>query len=375
MNKLSLSAAVAAAAVAAFGGAKQIVGYVGASTGTAPDALKIVKVDAETGSVEHTGTLPEANTTYIAINRARTRLYASFADPAVKSGGNGGVVVYALDPSGQKPERLGKIMTGRPAPCHLSLSPDEKKLVFAEYGEGTAGWVDLKDDGTFAKNTLAGIVSEDPTGPNKPRQDRPHCHCARVTPDSKYICIVDLGTDRVKLYSAKDGKFVRDVVTTPAGAGPRHIVFHPNGRFAFVIFELLNYVTSYRYDDGTFTPVCQFKLTPDGFTDFSKASAIKLSADATELYCSNRGHESIAVFSVDGTTGALARRGIIKLNGAFPWDFEVLPGGKVFAVGFQMDGVLRTFRYDSATCTLVPLAEAKGMGSIFCTCFAPAGGK
>ena len=142
-----------------------------------------------------------------------------------------------------------------------------------------------------------------------------------------------------------------------------------------MLFELENYVTSYRYEDGNFIPVAQKKLTPEDFTDFSKAAAIKLSADASELYCSNRGHESIAVFSVDAATGALTRRGIVKLDGAFPWDFEVLPGGKVFAVGFQKDGIVRTYRYDAAACTLAPVADLKGMGSVFCTCFIPANAK
>ena len=351
MKKLVLVAALAAGAFAACGGAKQI-GYIGASSGIQPNALKIVEVDAETGAIAVRGTLPVANATYIAVNRARTRLYTSLADRSVPKGPNGGVAVYALDPSGCTPVLLEKLATGHPAPCHLSLSPDEKKLVFAEYGRGTAGWVDLKADGTFKKETLKGIVSEDPTGPNKPRQDRPHCHCARVTPDGKYICIVDLGTDRVKIYSAATGAFVRDLVTTPAGAGPRHIAFHPNGHFAFLLFELENYVTSYRYADGHFTPIQQLKLTPEDFTAFSKAAAIKLSEDASELYCSNRGHESLAVFSVNAETGTIARRGIIKLDGSFPWDFEVLPGGKVFAVGFQKDGALQTYRYDKAACTL-----------------------
>ena len=373
MKKLTLVAALVAGALAACGGAKQI-GYIGASSGKKPNALKIVEVDADTGEIAVRGSLPVANATYIAVNRARTRLYTSLADPKGEKGKNGGVAVYALDPSGRAPAHLETLMTGHPAPCHLSLSPDEKKLVFAEYGRGTAGWVDLKADGTFAKETLMGIVSEDPTGPNKPRQDRPHCHCARVTPDGKYICIVDLGTDRVKIYSAKNGAFVRDLVTTPAGAGPRHITFHPNGRFAFLLFELENYVTSYSYADGHFTPIQQLKLTPEGFTDFSKAAAIKLSADGSELYCSNRGHESIAIFSVNADTGAIKRRGIVKLDGAFPWDFELLPGEKVLAVGFQKDGALRTYRYDRAACTLTPLADVKDMGSTFCTTFLPVSG-
>ncbi len=190
---MTVVSALVAGALAACGGVKHI-GYIGASSGTKPNALKVVEVDADTGAIAVVGSLPLANTSYIAVNRARTRLYTSFADPKGEKGKNGGVAVYALDPSGRTPSHLDTLMTGHPAPCHISLSPDERMLVFAEYGRGTAGWVDLKADGTFKKETLAGIVSEDPTGPNKPRQDRPHCHCARVTPDGKYICIVDLGS-------------------------------------------------------------------------------------------------------------------------------------------------------------------------------------
>ena len=138
MRKLAIVAAVAAVALAACGGAKQI-GYIGASSGVKPNALKIVEVDSDTGEVAVVGSLPVANATYIAVNRARTRLYTSLADPKGEKGKNGGVAVYALDPSGTALSHLETLMTGHPAPCHISLSPDERKLVFAEYGRGTAG--------------------------------------------------------------------------------------------------------------------------------------------------------------------------------------------------------------------------------------------
>ncbi len=369
--KLMVVAAVAACMCAGCGSTKH-VGYIGASSGK-PDALKIVAVDGDTGAIDVFGTLPLANATYIAVNKARTRLYTSCTDAAFGgTGANGGVAVYSIDPSGGKLTRLDAVGTTRGAPCHLSLSPDETKLVFAEYGKGTAGWIDLRQDGTFVKESRQVVVSADPVGPDKSRQDRPHCHCARVTPDGKYICIVDLGTDRVKIYRAKDGAFVRDLVTTPAGGGPRHIAFHPNGAFAFVLFELQNLVTSYRYADGVFTPVQQLSLLPEGFADFSKAAAIKLSADGRQLFCTNRGHNSIAVFDVDAATGGLARRGIMRLGGDFPWDFEFVPGGTILAVGLMKDKLVRTYRYDASACTLTPIADAKDMGSIFCTTFAPA---
>ena len=182
-----------------------------------------------------------------------------------------------------------------------------------------------------------------------------------MTPDGKYICIVDLGTDRVKLYSTATGAFVRDVITTPAGAGPRHIVFHPNGRFAFLLFELENYVTSYRYEDGNFTPIQQHTLTPEGFTDFSKAAAIKLSADGSELYCSNRGHDSITAFNVDAETGRLEWLANTKLDGQYPRDFQFMPGGKFILAGLKESWRLASYAYDARTGRLEEVARRDGV--------------
>lgn len=355
-----------------FAGSKSI-GYVGASSGGKSEALHIVEVDNETGDVVVKGTLSAADTTYIAINKARTRLYTSCSSAEFGGkGANGGVAVYELDAVGMPGKRLDAVATTRGAPCHLSISGDEKRLVFAEYSKGTAGGIALKPDGTFVKESLGVVESTDAVGPNAKRQEHPHCHCARTTPDGKYTCVVDLGTDRVKIYSAADGSFVRDLITTPSGGGPRHLTFHPNGKFAFLLFELENLVTSYRYEDGVFTPVMQMSLMPDDFTGFSKAAAIKLSADATELYCTNRGCDSIAVFAVDGANGYLRRRGVMKVAASFPWDFEFMPGGKILAVGFMKDKSLRTYRYDKATCTLTPIAVAPEMGQVFCSTFFPA---
>lgn len=364
--------ALAAVSVfSAFAGTKS-VGYVGASSGGKPGALHIVEVDNETGDIAVKGVLPAADTSYIAVNRAKTRLYTTCSSAEFGGkGANGGVAVYELDAAGLPGKRLDALATTRGAPCHLSISHDEKRLAFAEYGKGTAGWVALKPDGTFVHESLQVVESADAVGPNKGRQDRPHCHCARTTPDGKYTCVVDLGTDRVKIYSTADGSFVRDLITTPAGGGPRHLIFHPNGKFAFLLFELENLVTSYRYEDGVFTPVMQMSLLPDDFAEFSKAAALKLSADATELYCTNRGSESIAVFAVDGSNGYLRRRGVMKLDASFPWDFEFMPGGNILAVALMKDKSLRTYRYDRKACTLTPLAVAKDMGATFCTTFFP----
>ena len=154
-----LACAASLSVLSAFAGAKS-VGYVGASSGGKPGALHVVEVDNETGVVAVKGALPAADTTYIAVNKARTRLYTSCSGAEFGGkGANGGVAVYELDAAGQPGRRLDAVATKRGAPCHISISPDEKRLVFAEYSQGTAGWVALNADGTFAKDTLGVVVT------------------------------------------------------------------------------------------------------------------------------------------------------------------------------------------------------------------------
>ena len=261
------------------------IAYVGHQTDDKNEGIRIMEADAETGRFRQRRLLHVPNAIYMAINRAKTRLYTSFSDPAFgPRGKSGGLAAYAI--KGDDLVKINALGTGASTPCHVSLAPDEKALVYAEYGGATAGFVELADDGALKGPAVQTCIT-DPAGPNKPRQDKPHAHCAIVSPDSKNLCVVDLGVDQVKVYDWADRanglKEIpsRTIHTTPAGAGPRHILFHPNGKLAFVIFELENYVTSYRYDGESFRPVQQLPLLPAGFTDFSKAAAIKLSEDGT----------------------------------------------------------------------------------------------
>ncbi len=341
------------------------IAYIGHQTDEKNEGIRILEADADTGKFRQLRMLHVPNAIYMAINRAKTRLYTSFSDPAFgPKGKSGGLAAYAI--KGDDLMKINAIGTGATTPCHVSLSPDEKSLVYAEYGGATAGYVDLLDDGSL-KGEVVQTAITDSAGPNKPRQDKPHAHCAIVSPDSKNLCVVDLGVDQVKVYDwqnrAEGLKELseRTLHTKPEGAGPRHIIFHPNGRLAFVIFELGNCVTSYRYDGESFKPVQQLSLLPAGFKDFSKAAAIKLSEDGTQLFCSNRGHDSIAVFAVDPDSGALTILNIMKLGGAFPRDFAFMPGGKFLLAGLKMSGILRSYAYDASKCTLEPVMDMSGL--------------
>ena len=130
--------------------------------------------------------------------------------------------------------------------CHVAVMPDGKRVAFADYLGGFAGSVEVADGrfGQLVKHQHSGC------GPNLPRQDKAHCHQAIPTPDGKGYCVIDLGLDQIVEYPS--GRVFR---TSPAGAGPRHLLFHPNGHLAFLVYELGNLVSSLSW-----SPVNGFKI-------------------------------------------------------------------------------------------------------------------
>ena len=340
------------------------VTYVGHNTDERKLGIQILEADADTGAIRELDVVKIENATYMDLSRDGKRLYTSCSSPAFGGKGhNGGLAAFHMD--GTRLEKFDEKPTGFTAACHVSLSPDDRALVFAEYSNARVGYQELDDKGGFSSVCMQAPLTGE-CGPSKPRQDKPHAHCARVTPDGKYVCYVDLGLDAVKVFDFANRRTAfrelpeKSFRTQPAGAGPRHVIFHPNGRLAFVVFELGNLIASYKYADGAFRQVASLPLLPAKFSEFSKAAAIKLSADGRRVFCSNRGHDSIAAFDLDPETGAMEPKAIMPLGGSFPRDFEFMPGEKFLLAGLKMDGVLRTYAYDREACSLKPVQDLPG---------------
>ena len=150
------------------------------------------------------------------------------------------------------------------------------------------------------------------------------------------------------------------------GAGPRHIVFHPNGRFAFVIFELGNLVASFRYTGRGFEHVATCPLLEGEAMKACKAAAVKVSEDGTQLFCSNRdisrsGYDSITVFNIEPTTGKMEFLSNARVGGAYPRDFEFMPGGKFCLVGLKEDWRVASFAYDREKGSFTEVARMEGV--------------
>ena len=333
--------------------------YIGQYVGGETCGVRALAVDGDTGEIEplvFADGLP--NTLWLALSPDGSRLYSSREQ---------GIV--AFDMKGASLVAVADYEIGHTHPCHFSLSADGNRLAFAEYADAVCGIIDLTTGRMTARTLICG-------GPNLPRQDKAHAHCAVETPDGRYLCVVDLGSDAIWLFdpttftprgkvgadpantAANMGTDPANMGTDPGGAGPRHLIFHHNWRFAYVIFELANIVSAYRYENGTFTHLQTLPLLPPDFTGHSQAAALKLSADGRRLFATNRGHDSVVTFDVDPDTGMMSFRACSPLGGSWPRDFTMLPGERIALACLERAGEVRSFRYDAVTGAFSPLPHA-----------------
>jgi 6-phosphogluconolactonase len=334
------------------------VTYVGTYTDAKKEGIHIFESDTDTGTFRPIGLVSGIeNPIFLALAKSKPILYAAQGMPEFgASAQNGAVAAYAI--KGDTLVPINHRPVGVTVPCYIALGPDEKALAFAEYTNAVAGAFALNADGSLA-DTPPALVHHTGSGPDKGRQEKAHAHCSEVTPDGKYLCIVDLGIDRVKVYdwaSRADGlkEVDRLTITSAGGAGPRHIIFHPSRKLAFLLHELNNTVSSFFYTGDAFVHVQTLGTIPADYRDFSKAAAVKISADGLRLFTSNRGHDSIATFAIDTTTGKMERLAISKLVGKFPRDFEFMPGGKFILLGHETSNELFSYAYDATTGKLEP---------------------
>ena len=343
--------------------------YVGCNTGS-PDqqAIHVLECDTETGAARIVQSVKGCEgTTYFQFDREGKYLYSAIGE---KENGKtkGTIVRFPLDGA-----KLGALerLAALPCetPCHVSLTPDGTRVAFAAYTSATGGSV-----GIDGKGLATYVFPDDAMGPNQKRQKKAYAHQTFYisAPDANHqapitkLGVVDLGCDRIRFFDPVT--MTRDEsleIRFDPGDGPRHAILSKDGRFLFVLNELGSSVSSFAYDGKSFSRVGKWTMLPedfkqwdaDGLTLASKAAAIKLTDDGKILMASNRGHDSIAFYAVNGKSGRLTLKNIAKLTGKFPRDFELMPGEKFMVVGHKMSNEIQVYRFDRATCALTPVGE------------------
>ena len=209
---------------------------------------------------------------------------------------------------------------------------------------------------------------------NPKRQEKPHAHNVVLDPANRYLFVSDLGLDKVMIYrfDVNTGKLTPNQTPwfqTKPGAGPRHFTFHPKGRFAFVINELDSTMTSFAYDPakGTLKEVHTLSTLPKEVSSEGNACAdVHASPDGKFLYGSNRGHDSIVVYAIDGRTGRLTYVENVSTGGKTPRNFTIDPTGTLLLAANQATDTVVTFRINQQTGKLTPTGQVAEVPTPVC---------
>ena len=313
----------------------------------------------DSGSVQ-TFFEPLCVASYLAFSPDRKRMYT------VSKGDVNYASAYRIRENGSL-QLLDRRATHAVSSCHLTTDPAGEFLFCANYTSGSFNQFHLKDGLFQGADSERYIEMHGRLGPNPKRQEHAHAHCTVFTPDGKYLCVVDLGLDEVQLFAFTPGKGVED---TPAfryrsvnpGAGPRHLLFAPDGKTAWLANEVDNTVSVLDYQNGTLTHRDTLSTLPAEFTDYSKASAIRLSPDGKYLCVSNRGYDSFACYRVS-CSGSLELCGIIPSGGISPRDINFLPGGK-FVCCNETSNSVTFFEYQAGN--FLPLKQKFDLPGALC---------
>ncbi|MFG7111977.1 lactonase family protein [Burkholderia pseudomallei] len=340
---------------------------VGTYTGSGSDGLYVYRFDTDSGRVSPVSSAKAENPSYLVASRDGRHVYAVNELPgdAGPASVRGGVSAFDFDAKTGALKFVNRVSAQGNDPCYLSLSPDGRYLVVANYSVASdpgGSFSVFPVEATGALGAAVLNVHHEGTGPVKGRQDGAHVHSTVFSPDGKYLFVQDLGAD--KLYSYRytpDGS--RGLIgptesrytLAKAGSGPRHLVFGANGRFAYVTNELNASVDVYRYDDGRLAHVETVPMTAPGFAGKVGGGALHLSPDGRFLYATNRGDANdIVIYAVNAADGKLTLVGRQSSLGKTPREFAIDPSGKWLIVGNQDSDSVFVFRRDIASGRLEP---------------------
>ncbi len=328
---------------------KEYLLYVGTYSVEGSEGIYCYNYNPETGEMSPKFVTPNnANPSYLEINSAGTGLYAVSEIHDFDNLDSGSITAYRISENGELVKQNTVATMGK-HPCHVTVSPDDKTVVAANYSSGSISIYDVKEDGSL--NEMKQLIQHEGTGPDSTRQEGPHAHSARFTKDGTLLVSADLGTDKVNFYQlAADGKTYepanQEFVSVPPGFGPRHLDFSPDGHFIYVMDEMGSSVTVLQKEGEAYQKIETVSTLPADFDSIKAGADIHLSPDGRFVYASNRGHNSIAVFSRDAQTGKIILIQNEPVQGNWPRNFLIDPNGKFLLVANQRSNNVTVFSID-----------------------------
>jgi 6-phosphogluconolactonase len=354
--------------------------YIGTYTERTPNASKGIyaaRFDPATGKLSAPTLVAELeNPSFVAVSRDRRFLYAvSEVGTADASGKKTGFVAAYSIGAGGKLMLLNRVPSNGADPCHISVSRSGRTVAVANYTGGSTVSYLVKPDGSLGAITTDQHVGH---GPNKERQEAAHAHSANFAADDHLLLSCDLGADAVYMYQCDDAKG-KIAPRRPAsvhvepGSGPRHLAIHPSAHYAYVINELTNSIGVFAFDPakGTLVQRQSISTLPAGTTVANTTAEVVVHPNGRFVYGSNRGHDSIAVFSVDARDGRLTAIGNTPTGGKAPRSFAIDPTGRWLLAANQLSNNIDSFAIDPQKGTLTPTGATLAVAKPVCVLFVP----
>jgi 6-phosphogluconolactonase len=310
--------------------------FIGTYTNGDSAGVYACQLDPKTGQLTPTGqTLSLQNPTFLATDPDRNLLFVASEIYTDAESSPSRVVSVQYDPKSGAMTELSRKASHGAACCHVSVTPDRKVVLAANYSSGNLATFEILSDGTLSD--AVSVIQHEGSGP-KPAQTGPHAHQMVSDPSGKFALCCDLGCDRVFVYR-RDGATLSyaSEESLASGAGPRHLTFGTDGRFVYVINEHDETITVFAWNEakGELTNLQTVSTLPNDFTQTSYCADIHLSNDGRFLYGSNRGHDSLAIFSVDQASGLLTVISHQSTLGKTPRNFCVVPESNLILVANQ----------------------------------------
>lgn len=351
---LALSAALAAPALSA---AENYLVYFGTNTNprNGSKGIYAARFNAASGELTKPELAAEAgNPGFLAVHPSRRYLFAvgDITGPDGKK--SGGISSFSIDPQTGKLTLLSQQSSVGAGPCHVNVDATGRMAALANYGGGSVASYAISADGKLSN--AASFIQHEGSSIDPKRQTGPHAHSVNFSPDNRFAFACDLGLDKVLIYKVDPatGKMTPNepaFAKTPAGGGPRHLAFHPSGKFVFVNNEMAMTETVFSYDAATggMTEVQTVSTLPEadqGKPGFSTAETLA-HPNGRNVYVSNRTHDTIAVFACDPATGRLTLIQNVPVEGQIPRNICLDPTGKWLIAAHQNSGTAAVFKVDT----------------------------
>ena len=351
--------------------------YIGTYTNSGPsEGIYRLFLNTATGGMRVDGVAAKsADPSFLALHPNGRVLYA--VNELSEFGGKptGAVSAFAVARDSGALTPLGQLPSHGTAPCYVSVDRTGHTVLVANYGTGTVATFTVRQNGSL--DVARTIVQHEGHGPNADRQAGPHAHCIITDPENRYVLAADLGVDGVLVYrfNEKTGSIATAAsgarTATKPGAGPRHLAFHPTGRFLYVINELDSTLLVYKYDGehGSLDQVQVTASSPGGTGPANYPADLHVAPSGRFLYASNRGHDTVAVFEIDPSSGQLTAIQRVPTGGSWPRNFAIDPTGQFLLVANERSHSILSFRIDTGTGRLTPTGEKAEVPSPVCVRF------